>query len=102
VLSLARDRGLLRDADAGGLRPDRRRLRHRHGRDRVRDQRRLRARRPHGLDHEAQPHSVCGRWVDVFDNVSTTAQPLVVSYTSEYGSDGAGIIYFTPGTGEAG
>lgn len=45
------------------------------------------------------PNKVWGRWVDVFENPTGSAVAFSVRYHSDFGSDGHGIFYLTPGTG---
>lgn len=45
-----------------------------------------------------QPDQAWGRMTDVFTNTSGSAVQARITYTSNLGSDGAGIIYRTPGT----
>jgi len=44
------------------------------------------------------PDKVWGRWVDVFENTTVSAVIATVTYSTNLGSDTAGIIYDTPGS----
>lgn len=46
-----------------------------------------------------QPNQLWGRWVDEFENPTATDIRATIKYGTNLGSDGGGIIYFTPGTG---
>lgn len=46
----------------------------------------------------SQPNAVWGRMTDVFTNTTGAAVQATVTYDTNLGSDGAGIIYATPGT----
>ena len=45
------------------------------------------------------PDKEWGRWVDVFENNTGSPITKTVTYTTNLGSDGAGIIYSSPNTG---
>ncbi|MDA8099749.1 MAG: hypothetical protein M0042_08990 [Nitrospiraceae bacterium] len=46
------------------------------------------------------PNKLWGRWVDVFRNPTAAAIAKTVTYETWLGSDGAGIIYYAPGTND--
>jgi hypothetical protein len=45
-----------------------------------------------------KPNSLWGRWVDTYENITDTAVDINITYYTNLGSDGAGIIYYTPDT----
>ena len=44
------------------------------------------------------PNKLWGRWVDVFSNSTGSDITKTITYYTNLGSDGYGIIYYTPGT----
>lgn len=48
------------------------------------------------------PNNSWGRWVDVYTNPDAADANITIRYNSNLGSDGAGIIYFTPGSNNRG
>ncbi len=44
------------------------------------------------------PNKLWGRWVDVYENKTTAAISRTITYNTDLGSDGWGIIYSTPST----
>lgn len=44
------------------------------------------------------PNKSWGRWVDVYKNNTGSTITATIKYKSDLGSDGAGIIYYTPST----
>jgi hypothetical protein len=44
------------------------------------------------------PDKLWARWVDVFENKTGSQITTTISYDTDLGSTGSGVIYFTPGT----